>query len=151
MKKYLVILFGFGICGIVVGLYIYNRPHKDVAHNEADYSYTDKVLISTYEKITEAEELQLIDKVIEVSGKIAKIDMNGENNYVLFLGDDKNIRCEIDPKFISDVKQLSEGDEIVVRGMLSGIEGNEESEEDDIFGDIKMPLLISLSRCVVII
>ena len=150
MKKLLLIFVTLLLIGCLVSLYLAFKPHKNLVNTKSDFVYNVATVIGDFESTTEEEEINFVDKIFEITGTVNNIDVKDSSSIVLFFGADQNIRCEIDPEFIKRVKELKAGDEIVIKGIFSGIAGNEEEEEDDIFAGFGMAKTISFSRCVLL-
>lgn len=125
MKTYLkialfVITF-IAISAILAALYMYNLKHTDRAKAKPDFVITATLLQKAFEDNEIASSAKYINKIIEVSGKIASIKPL-ENNIVnisLETGSDlSSVICTLPA--ITEPSKFSAGDEITLRGECSG-------------------------------
>jgi len=116
------------ICGISYGVYLYNKPHKDIANAEAEMSFESKDLIAQFNSDKDATSTKLIDKVIEVSGMVTTIEESTESIIVIL---DNGIKCE----FSAETKGIAKGQTIKAKGVYSGF--------DEMFNEI------TLIRCFI--
>jgi len=106
---------------ILAALYMYNLKHTDMAKARPDFVVSATFLQKAFDDNETAASAKYINKIIEVTGKIASIKP-AENNIInisLETGDElSSIICTFSA--ISDPSKLKEGDDIVVRGECSG-------------------------------
>lgn len=130
------------IMGISVAYYVYNMPHRDVQKTKADYSLQGSAIVNEYlSDATSANEKYLDDegesKVLEISGSIAKIDEDFEQNKVILLKSNED-KAGVSCTFLSDQKDIIEGlkigDQIVVKGVIRS--GASFDEDLDMFENV---------------
>ncbi len=109
------------IAAILAALYMYNLKHTDMAKAKPDFVMTASVLQKAFEDGEITASKKYINKIIEVSGKIASIKP-ADNNIVsisLVTGSDlSSVICTFPA--INDPSKLRIGDEITLRGECSG-------------------------------
>jgi hypothetical protein len=66
--------------GVWFGCYLYNKPHGNVVSETASSSLTADTLYQQYQQNAVAADSMYLGKVIEVKGKLAAIDHNGETD-----------------------------------------------------------------------
>lgn len=71
--------------GGIVAYKMYNKPHRDIAAEAANFTLTADALFAEYEANEEASNAKYLDKVIEVSGKIESIDKTEEGKTSVIL------------------------------------------------------------------
>jgi Cu/Ag efflux protein CusF len=123
MKKTLfVILFVF-ITGIGIGIYQYNKPHRNISKAESEYKYTASELYRIFQKDENAANKTYHDKVIQVTGNISEkhIDQNGKT---MFLFKDPNqdfgVSCTFDQDENAKLTKIHKGDKVKVKGICTG-------------------------------
>ncbi|MFI5152588.1 MAG: hypothetical protein ACHQET_04595 [Chitinophagales bacterium] len=82
-RKYLIIAVVFWLLLIVVGIYFYNKPHRNAAAEKTDVHADAVALYSQFQQSEAAANQKFLDKIIEVKGKIADIQESGNNITVL--------------------------------------------------------------------
>ena len=106
---------------IVVGLYQYNKPHKDIASSTADYELSADELYNEFEGDIEAASKRYADKVITFSGIISNVQQNQAGGYnILLKGQKGSINCEIDPAMGLNAENLLENTSVKIKGLCVG-------------------------------
>jgi hypothetical protein len=125
MKTYIkIVLFivsFIALSAILAALYMYNLKHTDMAKARPDFVITSSLLQKAFEDDETAASARYIDKILEVSGKIASVesaDNNTVNITLLTESDLSGVSCTFPA--ISDPSKFSIGDEITLRGKCSG-------------------------------
>ena len=125
MKTYVKIALGFvvfvALAGILAALYMFNLKHTDMAKARPDFKITSTILQKAFEDDETAASKFYINKILEVTGKIASVKP-AENKFIsicLVTGSDlSSVICTFPA--ISDPSTLSVGEEITIRGECSG-------------------------------
>ena len=125
MKTYVKIALGFvvfiALAGILAALYMFNLKHTDMAKARPDFKITSTILQKAFEDDETAASKFYINKILEVTGKIASVKP-AENKFIsicLVTGSDlSSVICTFPA--ISDPSKLSVGEEITLRGECSG-------------------------------
>jgi hypothetical protein len=126
MKIYVKIALGFvvfvALAGILAALYMFNLKHTDMAKARPDFKITSTVLQKAFEDDETTASKLYINKILEVTGKIASVKPPAENKFIsisLVTGSDlSSVICTFPA--ISDPSTLSVGEEITLRGECSG-------------------------------
>lgn len=121
MKTALKVILLLLIIAVAVGLYLWNKPHRDYQGEDATYQLESAVLMDEYISDEEAANARYLDQVILVKGVVT------EKNEQSILLDD-NIYASMEEA--AELADLSEGDEISVKGRLTGY--------DELMGEIKL-------------
>ncbi len=111
-----------GITGVLVAgavvLYVYLKPHRDVAKEKA-VQLTAQVLFDAFKSNETEANAQYLDKAIELNGEVADITKNQEGNTVV------NFKTN-DPLFVinctfkTDPGVLQPGQTITFKGICTG-------------------------------
>jgi hypothetical protein len=125
MKPFIKITLAFviiiAVSGILAALILYNKKHPDVAKVKPDYIISSSLLQKAFEDNETTASSIYINKIIEVSGKIASVKP-GENNILsitLVTGNDlSSVICTFPSN--TDTSKFSAGEEITLRGECSG-------------------------------
>ena len=130
MKKGLKIFLIVAIVGLVTGLstvyYIFNMPHRDVENEAPAYTMEAKVLFDEYNNDEDAAHLKYGDKVIQVSGDIAELSIEGYEVSITLNDDMEGVNCSLDSVAVSMnkeiINQLQLGDKISLKGKCDGFD-----------------------------
>lgn len=129
------------IVGLLIGggagLYMFNKPHRDVQSTVADYSMSAQQLVSEYlADATVANDKYLADdgdsKILEVQGIIVKIseDYSGQKVVVLQGVEGKSaVSCTFTQESSASVSSLSVGGEASIKGVIRSGAGYDEDLE----------------------
>lgn len=123
MKK-LLILLGFTMVGaVLVYLYIFHKPHRDILGEEASHEISSNRLMKFYEQSPDSANAVYLDQVLLVEGEVVEID-NISFNMTMAPG----IYCHFHSE--SDISTMQAGDLVKVKGRVVGF--------DDLFGEVRM-------------
>ena len=125
-KKILLSVAALLIAGISYGIYLYNKPHKDIAESKAELTITAPELIEKFTANLEKASTSLTNKIVEIQGSITTIEKT-ETSIIIIL--DQGVKCELK----NESQQLEKGQVITIKGVYSGY--------DEMFNEI------SLIRC----
>lgn len=127
MKKWKKILLGLlllAFAGAGYGFYLYNKKPADVRTLTANYQLTAEALLADFNKDETAANTKYLDKVIAVSGKVTEVKLeaaSGQATVTLDSGDPMAaVTCSFYNDEIASVKQLKQGDNVVVKGKCTG-------------------------------
>ncbi|MEO8416389.1 MAG: hypothetical protein ABI472_22190 [Ginsengibacter sp.] len=122
--KILLVLLMIVLAAAGYGLYLFNAKPADVRTIEADYSLSATNLMDDFNKDEAAANLKYLNKVISVKGKVSDIKLEqstGQATIILDSGDPiASITCSFYADEAGSVKQIKEGEEIVVKGKCTG-------------------------------
>ncbi|MFY0675147.1 MAG: hypothetical protein JXQ87_17260 [Bacteroidia bacterium] len=120
MKKILLVVGLFTLVGGAVGLYQYNKPHRDVTTEKPAFNVEAQSLLSDFQNKFDEAWAKYGDQTIEISGTILSIENASEHKYIaLEVGDLMGgVICYIDPS----VAQLEckTGEAVTVKGKVNG-------------------------------
>lgn len=99
--KTLRILIWIVLIGIIVGIsavyYVFNKPHRNIAKEDAAFTVTARDLIAEFKSDENAATAKYRDKVISVTGIIKGIRTLDNHNMVFSLEDQmEGVSCTID-------------------------------------------------------
>lgn len=122
MKKALIIIAVIVVLGGVGAyFYVFHKPHRNVAEEEASLTETATTLVESFNSDAESAKAKFLDKVVQVEGVVSEIDAE---NLVLESG----VVCGMDDP--SSLEGLQEGDMVTVKGRVVTY--------DDLFGEVRM-------------
>lgn len=120
MKKIiLLIILVIVIAGGFIGYRMYSEQTPDIVDKKADVAITVTALIAAFEKDTAEASRTYLNKVIEVTGNVKRIDTTG----TIVMGDESHLSeviVGLDRRHMEDYKKLSVGATAVLQGICSG-------------------------------
>jgi len=97
----------------------YNERTPDVVDRKADVTEDAKTLIAAFDQDTASASKKYIDKIVEVTGNVKKIDTSG----TVILGEEgtlSEVVIGLDRRHMEDHKQLKVGTTATLQGICSG-------------------------------
>lgn len=86
MKKLIpVIILLLAIIGGTVAYRMYNKPHRDIASEDAAFSLTADELFDAFEENEADANANYLDKVVEVTGEVVEVTENSAGQAVIML------------------------------------------------------------------
>lgn len=76
MKKILILVAVGAVIAAGAVYFVYNKPHRDVAAEEAKFTLTANQLFDEFEADEAASNSKYLDQTVEVSGEIAELGVN---------------------------------------------------------------------------
>ena len=121
MKKVIIA----GLLAFLVGFgatyYLMNKPHRDVAGEEATHQLTAEELYSAFESDEAVANTKYLDQVVLVSGTISSITQNDSNSSVIALME--GVACGMQMEEAEKISSLKENDQISIKGLCTGYDG----------------------------
>jgi hypothetical protein len=120
---------------VAFGVYLWNKPHQDMASAKADMAIDAKMLYDEFKNNETDANAKYLEKIIQVKGVVAETNKNeGTTVIVLGCGDPMGgVACELDPLSKHEKTDFQPGEEVIFKGTCSGMLSD-----------------VSLSRCVMI-
>ncbi len=121
VTKFVYIIIIIVIIGAIAGIYLYNKPQKDMNRQRADFVLTASELHKEFTADEPAANLKYIGKTLEVTGNITSVNIEQEKVVSVILETSDEIssvictfRESMDPRDINMMKPAT------LRGELSG-------------------------------
>lgn len=137
IKTVLILLIGGALIFGGIAYYMFNMPHRNIQSTSTDFKFTAADIVAEYLKDAKLANDKYLDnegesKIIEVTGEIANISTDFNNQKVILLKD-KNMKagvtCTFTEKTNNSVSNLKEGQNITVKGVIrSGANYDEDLE-----------------------
>ncbi|MBK8700792.1 MAG: hypothetical protein IPN29_15115 [Saprospiraceae bacterium] len=120
MKKIIYIVIILGILGAGFGYYHYNRPVSSLSGSSADISLTPNDLLTAFESNETEANGKYLDKVIQVSGQVSKVEVSAGKTsvYLKTSNEMSSVICEMEDGF--DPAMASTGTNITIKGKCTG-------------------------------
>jgi len=124
MKKYIKYAVAVVIAVGAFGYYYVNKPKASIVHKQPDVIISPEKLLNEFVTDEEAANAKYLDKIIEVSGKIASKNQNEDHKITILMdtGDPmSSVTCELNPKEISKSSGFDKGSIIELKGICTGM------------------------------
>lgn len=123
-KKFILVglLLLMGILG-VIGMRMYTSTATDLTSAKADYKIDAVELFNQFEEKEEWANSQYLNKIIEVSGTLDKLNKMSDGSYQILLGAGNSmgmIQCALDDRIEHGNLENQKGKRITIRGNCSG-------------------------------
>ncbi len=129
LKKIIIIVILVATAiSVTVGLYLYNKPHKDILGSSADIVVTDDQIFKAFEtnETNAIKKYVTGDPIIQVSGQIAEITKNTDSTTtVIFQNKSKyngNVSCTIIKSESEKLRNKKVGENTCLKGQCSGMQ-----------------------------
>lgn len=116
-------LVGILVVAAVVILFIFNKPRNSIADLPTDFTVESSKLAEEFSHDEESANTKYLEKIIEVSGEIAEInisDKKGSNCILRNTEAMSGVICEFEPGNDKDLKKLEIGEVVTIKGKYSG-------------------------------
>jgi hypothetical protein len=124
LKYILIILVAVIVVGLAAGIYLYNKPHKNIERSKADFKMPASQLYNEFSNNENTANQKYLDKTIEVIGIVADKSFNDKGEITLVLrapSDMSGVSCTIDPRFTEKAKLTEKGKQVKIKGTCTGI------------------------------
>jgi DNA polymerase I-like protein with 3'-5' exonuclease and polymerase domains len=122
MKKLIIIgLVVAVIVAIGVYLYVFHKPARTAASEEAAYSVTTSSLLAEFEADENAANAKYLEKVIKVSGIVSSVTEN-DASIIVYLAEPEStsgVSCNF-LKTDLDKSKITAGDKVFIKGICAG-------------------------------
>lgn len=85
MKKILIVIVVLAAIGAGIAYSIYNKPHRDIATEEAAFALTADELFDAFEADEPAANAKYLDQTVEVTGEVAEVTENAAGQATITL------------------------------------------------------------------
>ena len=126
IKFIVIVALSVVVIGAAIGLYLFNKPHRNVQAAEVDFSITSSALVEEYLTSPEkANEKYLSDegnsKILAITGKVHSISRDLNDQVVVFLkaeGQKAGVSCTFTKETNANTSALQIGQTITVKGVI---------------------------------
>ncbi len=132
MNKKKIIRIGLIVLGVGIliaggiGFYLFNMPHRDIQGTETDYHVNASQIVSEYLEDPASSNKKYLSeegesKIFEVSGEVASIDVDYNNQLVVLLkspGEQAGVSCTFNSGINKENSGIIEGQMITVKGVI---------------------------------
>lgn len=100
--------------------YLYSKPLADLNSSIPDFIMSADELLNTFEENEDEANSKYLDKIVQISGTIEKIEKSNNGNSVLLDAGSMMGYISFEMHIDQDLSKFAEGDEITLRGVCSG-------------------------------
>ncbi|MDX1477174.1 MAG: hypothetical protein R3301_05680 [Saprospiraceae bacterium] len=122
MKRLIRIALVLAAIGVGVGVYMWNKPHRNIAKAKPARTTTAAALVQTYQDDERAANAQYLGEIIQVSGTVRAVETSDDGTSQILLASDDlmaSVSCNLQAD--QDVSGINPGDEVTVKGECTGI------------------------------
>ncbi len=125
-KHIILIVAVLAVIGAGIAYWQYNKPHRDAASEEVAFKMTASELYAAFDSDENAAMAKYGNQLIEVTGKAMESTTEFESNSMILL-DSGNPLFGVKAMFQTPViNPPTTGEQVVIRGFCSGINGDVE-------------------------
>jgi hypothetical protein len=122
------------VIGGLIAYYMYNEETADIVNKKPDVVVDAATMIADFQKDTTAASKKYMDKIVNLTGELKKIDTTG----TLIFGtanDPSEVVVGLDRRHMKDYQGLSVGSKVTVQGRCSGYTSSN-GDPDDMLGSL---------------
>lgn len=125
-KKIIITVLVLGGIGGGIGLYMYNKPHKNYVKAKPEISLSATELIKAFEQDEKSANAKFLNKIIEVNGEVVDISTSKSNEIAIALNDAMfGVTLTLDVEYSLDnkerIRSVKIGDNITLKGRCDGL------------------------------
>lgn len=126
LKTGLILALIGAIAAALVWKFYVNKPHEDIEKATPAYSMTTNEIWEKYNTVLSVADSLYTGKVIELSGKLSRVDKTDSLIYAVFVMEadsmfgDKSVRCEMLNKFAEETSKLAFDVPVKIKGFCTG-------------------------------
>lgn len=122
MKKYIKYFIAAAVVAGAFGYYYVNKPKASLTNKQPDIIISPEKLLADFNADEQQANTKYLDKIIEVSGKVA--GKSAENNKITIMMDTgdpmSSVTCELSPNQTEKSSAFEEGSFIELKGICTG-------------------------------
>lgn len=110
------------LIGIFIFMKKYNKPHVNVDKNVAHFQMSSSDLLTSFEIDETSANHNYLEKIIEVSGTVSGVDLEGTNAIVILAVENGigSVQCHFKPIDKNKLKSLSVNEKVRIKGICTG-------------------------------
>lgn len=135
---YIIIAILLSVYGIYVVYSMYNKPHKIISEQVADFHISADVLMKEFEFSEDLANTKYFDKIIVIEGNLKlNAATDSELSYIILKGENVTVNCEMSVENNHhNIQKYNDGEKLFVKGLFVGY--------DDLLGELQ------LKKCTII-
>ncbi|MDX1408520.1 MAG: hypothetical protein R3330_10315 [Saprospiraceae bacterium] len=124
MKSVIRIVLVLAAIGVGVGIYMWNKPHRNIAKTKPAQTVTASNLVKSYQDDEEAANARFLGQVVQVSGIVRQIQPGDDGTTQILLSSDDlmtSVSCNLQEDQTAGAEGLRSGDQVTINGECTGI------------------------------
>lgn len=120
--RILLVLAAIGTVGVVIGIYLYNKPSADIVSGKAKYNLSTAQLLAEYQEDENAANTKYLNQVVQIEGRVEKVLADVEGVSVVFESDDPlaTVIARMSPIVPRSKTNFNPGQNIRLKGKVTG-------------------------------
>ena len=109
---------------LIIGVYLFNKPHRNVSKTAPEYEMDAKALFLAFEAHEDEADKRLLDKVIQVTGIVREVVQDDEGNVSVTLdtgNDFFGVICELQSSSPWTKADFKPGQQVTFKGLCTGM------------------------------
>jgi len=107
------------VVAVAILLYLYFMPHPDIQSEIVDMTITADELVNDFLKDTDASNKKYLDKIVVVTGIVAKIEEDQlKQKVVLLKTESSGVNCTFMIETNKSAEKLNTGDNVKIKGIV---------------------------------
>ncbi|MDK2909079.1 MAG: hypothetical protein PWR20_646 [Bacteroidales bacterium] len=125
LKIFLVVFILGLLAGIAAYVFVYNKPHTDYARAKPELIVDARQCFDEFVNNRSQAEQKYNGKIVQLTGALTRIESNDSLSVIVFVFNegifgDEGIRCTLLPDYKPSSLNLKPGDQIEVKGLITG-------------------------------
>ncbi len=124
MKKIWIIIASLALIGAVTGIYLWNKPHKNMNRADADFKVEAAAFFTEFETDETSANSKYLDKVIEISGTVRSFSKDEEGIVSITLATANELSgviCQLDQLTTHKRTEFEPGEQVAFKGICTGM------------------------------
>lgn len=122
LKKIIIAILVFVVVGVFVGYKMYNKPHINVADEQADVMLTANKIIADFSSDETTANKNYLEKIIAVTGTVSNIKVEKSKGIITLKTNDDfgSIICHLTADETKKINTIKAGQKITIKGICTG-------------------------------
>lgn len=122
-KIALFLVLGLAALLLGVGLWMWNKPHRNVQEEEPAFVGKTEALLQFVQSANDSVRASLLNQVVEVQGQVAEFERSGDSTVSLrLLSAEADVVCTFSGKTAVELPSLLPNQAVQLRGIYTGYE-----------------------------
>jgi hypothetical protein len=136
-------LFLFSVLFLGIGIWLWNKPHRNLSEETAAFSGTPDELFNRISSLNDSGRLALVNSTVELQGAVQEFSKTDDSTATVKLVSSKtDVICTFNSTEVKRIPALMPNQTIYIRGIYTGY-------EEGLPGFDMLPT-ITLNRCILL-
>jgi len=121
LRILVIVALAIAAIGGIGMFYVFNKPHRNLAKEKADFTYTAHNLFAEFTKNEKQANAKFLNKAIEISGTVKEV--SSKSSLVVYSdgNTDGGVQCEMDADHHLSTDGIKVGQKIKLKGQCDGL------------------------------